>query len=74
MDSTFEQTSRHGVLYTTGESNVLNLEVMRGTESLSGDFTWEIDAVSTEFGLDLNDFLGNHATVMEHKKRALMRK
>ncbi|MCF6446118.1 type VI secretion system Vgr family protein [Nereida sp. MMG025] len=36
---------------------------MNGTEELSGDFEWRVEALSPDAGLDLHALLGTHVTV-----------
>ncbi|MFY1708504.1 type VI secretion system Vgr family protein [Tritonibacter scottomollicae] len=59
----FTQEARLGRLTTVLGSDALVLLRMDGTEELSGDFEWRIEALSTENTLDLSALLGNHATV-----------
>ncbi len=42
---------------------------MDGSEELSGDFEWRVEALSDQAGLDLHGLLGTHATVeIDHAK------
>ncbi|MFP3385902.1 type VI secretion system Vgr family protein [Tritonibacter sp. SIMBA_163] len=59
----FTQEARLGRLTTVLGSDALVLLRMDGTEELSGDFEWRVEALSTENTLDLSALLGNHATV-----------
>ena len=59
----FTQDARLGRLTTVLGSDALVLLRMDGTEELSGDFEWRVEALSTENTLDLSALLGNHATV-----------
>ncbi|MEL7089745.1 MAG: contractile injection system protein, VgrG/Pvc8 family, partial [Planctomycetota bacterium] len=44
-------------------ANALALLRMDGKEEMSGDFTWQIEALSADADIDLNALLGTHATV-----------
>ncbi|WOI33785.1 type VI secretion system tip protein TssI/VgrG [Tritonibacter scottomollicae] len=59
----FTQEARLGRLTTVLGSDALVLLRMDGTEELSGDFEWRVEALSTENTLDLSALLGTHATV-----------
>ncbi|PRZ41267.1 contractile injection system protein, VgrG/Pvc8 family, partial [Tritonibacter scottomollicae] len=59
----FTQEARLGRLTTVLGSDALVLLRMDGTEELSGDFEWRVEALSTQNTLDLSALLGNHATV-----------
>ena len=63
MDSPFSQKDRQGRLSTTLGDDTLVLLRMDGTEELSNDFEWRVEALSTQSGLDLEALLGTHATV-----------
>ncbi|EEW58181.1 Rhs element Vgr protein [Ruegeria sp. TrichCH4B] len=59
----FTQDARLGRLTTVLGSDALVLLRMDGTEELSGDFEWRVEALSTQNTLDLSALLGTHATV-----------
>ncbi|WP_342078827.1 type VI secretion system tip protein TssI/VgrG [Yoonia sp. SS1-5] len=59
----FSQSNRQGRLSTVLGEDVLVLLRMDGTEELSGDFVWQVEALSTQAGLDLHALLGTHVTV-----------
>ena len=61
--NTFSQTDRQGRLETSLGKDTLVLLRMDGTEELSGDFEWRVEALSTQSDLDLEALLGTHATV-----------
>lgn len=63
MNTHFDQKDRQGRLSTNLGPNTLVLLRMDGTEGLSADFEWRVEALSTENGLDLEALLGTHATV-----------
>lgn len=63
MNTHFSQQDRQGRLTTTFGTDALALLRMDGTEELSGDFEWRVEALATESGLDLEALLGTHATV-----------
>ncbi|MFQ6554306.1 type VI secretion system Vgr family protein [Aestuariibius insulae] len=67
MNKFFSQADRKGRLSTVLGKDALVLLRMDGTEELSGDFEWRVEALSTQAGLDLHSLLGTHATVeIEH--------
>lgn len=57
------QQDRQGRLSTTLGTDALVLLRMDGSEELSGDFEWRVEALSSAAGLDLESLLGTHATV-----------
>ncbi len=59
----FTQDARLGRLTTVLGPDALVLLRMDGTEELSGDFEWRVEALSTQNTLDLSALLGTHATV-----------
>ncbi|MFQ6552620.1 type VI secretion system Vgr family protein [Aestuariibius insulae] len=63
MNALFSQDARQGRLTTALGQDALVLLRMNGDEELSGDFTWQIEALGTASGLDLEALLGTHATV-----------
>lgn len=63
MNTHFSQQDRQGRLSTELEQDTLVLLRMEGSEELSGDFEWRVEALSTDAGLDLEALLGTHATV-----------
>lgn len=63
MSADFSQQDRQGRLSTSLAADVLVLLRMDGTEELSGDFEWRVEALATDSGLDLEALLGTHATV-----------
>ncbi|WP_298261823.1 contractile injection system protein, VgrG/Pvc8 family [uncultured Litoreibacter sp.] len=63
MNSHFNQQDRQGRLTTTLGPDTLVLLRMDGTEELSGDFEWRVEALAGDGGLDLEALLGTHATV-----------
>ncbi|PJI84360.1 type VI secretion system secreted protein VgrG [Yoonia maricola] len=63
MNTHFSQQYRQGRLTTSLGADTLVLLRMDGTEELSGDFEWRVEALSTQPGLDLHSLLGTHATV-----------
>ncbi len=63
MNAVFSQSDRQGRLTTAFGLETLVLLRLDGTEELSGDFEWRIEALSTDSGLDLHSLLGTHATV-----------
>ncbi|MCF6446155.1 type VI secretion system Vgr family protein [Nereida sp. MMG025] len=63
MNTHFSQTDRQGRLTTSLGADTLVLLRMDGTEELSGDFEWRVEALSTQADLDLEALLGTHATV-----------
>lgn len=67
MNKRFSQTDRQGRLSTVLGKDALVLLRMDGAEELSGDFEWQVEALSDQPGLDLHALLGTHATVeVEH--------
>lgn len=63
MNTHFSQQDRQGRLSTVLGPDMLVLLRMDGSEELSGDFEWRVEALSIEAGLDLEALLGSHATV-----------
>ena len=63
MNANFSQSDRQGRLSTALGPDALVLLRMDGTEELSGDFEWRVEALSTRPDLDLHALLGTHATV-----------
>ncbi|MEM6759841.1 MAG: type VI secretion system tip protein TssI/VgrG [Pseudomonadota bacterium] len=63
MNAPFTQLDRRTRLSTVLGDDTLFFEKMHGTEALSGDFAWHVQAISDRPDLDLNDLLGTHATV-----------
>ncbi|MEL6886704.1 MAG: type VI secretion system tip protein TssI/VgrG, partial [Pseudomonadota bacterium] len=63
MSAMFSQFNRRARLDTVLGLDTLLLVKLDGTEELSGDFEWRIEAISTDPALDLNKLLGTHATV-----------
>lgn len=63
MNTHFSQQDRQGRLSTELAEDALVLLRMDGTEELSGDFEWRVEALSTQPDLDLHALLGTHATV-----------
>ncbi len=63
MNKLFSQQARQGRLFTVLGTDVLVLLRMDGSEELSGDFEWRVEALSDQPGLDLHGLLGTHATV-----------
>ncbi|MCF6446185.1 type VI secretion system Vgr family protein, partial [Nereida sp. MMG025] len=63
MNTHFSQQDRQGRLTTSLGADTLVLLRMDGTEELSGDFEWRVEALSPDAGLDLHALLGTHATV-----------
>ncbi|MBM2575330.1 type VI secretion system tip protein VgrG [Jannaschia sp. Os4] len=63
MNAIFSQAGRRGRLSTVLGEDVLVLLRMDGSEELSGDFAWRVEALCVEGGLDLEPLLGTHATV-----------
>lgn len=63
MNAPFTQTNRRARLMTALGEDVLVLLRMDGTEEMSGEFVWKIEALSGDAALDLNALLGTHATV-----------
>ena len=61
--NSFSQTDRQGRLTTSLGKDTLVLLRMDGTEEMSGDFEWRVEALSTRPDLDLHALLGTHATV-----------
>ncbi|PJI84914.1 type VI secretion system secreted protein VgrG [Yoonia maricola] len=63
LNKIFSQADRQGRLSTILSKDALVLLRMDGTEELSGDFTWRVEALSDDPALDLHGLLGTHATV-----------
>ncbi|KIT15577.1 type VI secretion system Vgr family protein [Jannaschia aquimarina] len=63
MNALFSQDARQGRLTTTLGKDALVLLRMDGTEELSGDFEWRVEALSTRGDVDLHALLGTPATV-----------
>ncbi len=63
MNTHFSQQDRQGRLSTVLGADSLVLLRMDGSEELSGDFEWRVEALAAEDGLDLTALLGTHATV-----------
>lgn len=63
MNTHFSQQDRQGRLSTSLGPDTLVLLRMDGTEELSGDFEWRVEALAADSGLDLEALLGTHATV-----------
>ncbi|MCF6446139.1 type VI secretion system Vgr family protein [Nereida sp. MMG025] len=63
MNTHFSQQDRQGRLTTAIGAETLVLLRMDGSEELSGDFEWRVEALATEPGLNLHGLLGTHATV-----------
>ena len=63
MNAVFSQSDRRARLDTVLGLDTLLLVKMDGTEELSGDFEWRVEAISADPALDLNKLLGTHATV-----------
>ena len=63
MNAPLSQSDRRGRLDTVLGRDALVLLRMDGTEELSGDFAWRVEALAPEGGLDLEPLLGTHATV-----------
>ncbi|WP_179381618.1 type VI secretion system Vgr family protein [Jannaschia marina] len=63
MNAFFSQDARQGRLTTALGKDALVLLRMDGTEELSGDFEWRVEALSTRGDVDLHALLGTHATV-----------
>ena len=63
MNAPFKQEDRRARLATSLGKDVLVLLRMDGTEELSGDFEWRVEALSASPTLDLDDLLGTHATI-----------
>ncbi|MEL7092739.1 MAG: type VI secretion system tip protein VgrG, partial [Pseudomonadota bacterium] len=63
MNNIFSQKARQGRLSTVLGSDAMVLLRMDGSEELSGDFEWRVEALSDQPGLDLHAMLGTHATV-----------
>ncbi len=53
MSSHFSQQDRQGRLSTVLGPDTLALLRMDGTEELSGDFEWRVEALAGDGGLDL---------------------
>ncbi|MDC0660904.1 type VI secretion system tip protein TssI/VgrG [Leisingera sp. SS27] len=69
MNTHFSQQDRQGRLSTVLGADSLVLLRMDGSEELSGDFEWRVEALSAKDGLDLTALLGTHATVeIDHGK------
>ncbi|MEM6373361.1 MAG: type VI secretion system tip protein TssI/VgrG [Pseudomonadota bacterium] len=64
MNAHFGQAGRQGRLETVLGSDALVLLRMDGTEALSRDFAWSVEALSAKADIDLHALLGSHATVM----------
>ena len=62
MNALFSQTDRRARLTTVLGPDALVLLRLDGTEELSGDFEWRIEALSDDPALDLHALLGTHAT------------
>ena len=63
MVATLSQTQRRGRLTTSLGSDAIVLLRMDGSEELSGDFEWRVEALSEQPEVDLDALLGTHATV-----------
>ena len=63
MNAPFLQENRRARFQTVLGANALALLRMDGKEEMSGDFTWQIEALSADADIDLNALLGTHATV-----------
>ncbi|KIT14309.1 type VI secretion system Vgr family protein [Jannaschia aquimarina] len=63
MNAPFLQTNRRGRLTTSFGPDQLVLLRFDGSEEMSGDFEWRVEALSKTPGLDLHGLLGSHATV-----------
>ncbi|WP_052272296.1 type VI secretion system Vgr family protein [Leisingera sp. ANG-M7] len=69
MNTHFSQQDRQGRLSTVLGADSLVLLRMDGSEELSGDFEWRVEALSAQGGLDLTALLGTHATIeIDHGK------
>lgn len=67
VNTHFSQRDRQGRLTTSLGVDTLVLLRMDGSEALSGDFTWRVEALSTQPDVDLHALLGTHATIeIEH--------
>jgi len=63
MNARFTQDNRRSKLTTVLDQDVLVLLRMNGTEEMSGDFEWRVEALSDQVDLNLDELLGTHATV-----------
>lgn len=63
MNAPFSQSARQGRLATVLGGEALVLLRMDGSEELSGEFEWAVEALSTSDTVDLHALLGTHATV-----------
>ena len=63
MNTHFSQSDRQGRLSTSLGKDALVLLRLDGSEELSGDFEWRVEALSTDKAVDLHGLLGTHATV-----------
>ncbi|WP_299694870.1 type VI secretion system tip protein TssI/VgrG [uncultured Tateyamaria sp.] len=64
MNAHFGQAGRQGRLETALGRDALVLLRMDGTEKMSGDFEWTVEALSEDAEIDLHALLGTHATVL----------
>ena len=63
MNAPFTQDTRRSRLSTELGEDVLVLLRMNGTEEISGNFEWRVEALSIDHDIKLDDLLGTHATV-----------
>ena len=63
MNKVFSQAERQGRLTTVLGNTALVLLRMDGTEEMSGDFEWSVEALAGNSDVDLHALLGTHATV-----------
>lgn len=63
MCAQFTQDNRRAKLSTVLGQDVMVLMRMNGTEEISGDFEWHVEALSSDNEINLDDILGTHATV-----------
>lgn len=59
----FSQNNRRALLSSILGPEKLVLHRMHGDEELSGDFEWNVEALSPDSNLTLHELLGTHATV-----------
>ena len=59
----FSQKERGDQLATVFGTDKLFLVKLDGTEEISGDFEWHVEAISSDAEIDLHALLGTHATV-----------